>query len=79
MPEWLKRLTKTDIRNTITLVIVFGCFASLFVLLFREIPEKNHDIVTSMISFITGSAFGAVVGYHFTANKTDKKQDIDHE
>lgn len=78
MPEWLKRLTKSDIRSTITLVVLFGCFIILFTLIFRPIPETNHDLVSSMLSFITGSAFGAVIGYYFSASKTDRPHDKDN-
>ena len=77
MPEWLKRLTKSDIRNTVSLTVVYFTFITLWVLIFTPVPESNHDIVNSMISFITGTAFGGVIGYHFSANKTDKK--IDNE
>lgn len=72
MPEWLRRLTKSDIRSTITLVVLFGCFSVLFALIFKPIPQQNHDLVSNMISFITGSAFGAIVGFYFSASKPDK-------
>jgi hypothetical protein len=73
MPEWLKRLTKTDIRNTIALSIVYGIFTALFLLIYKPIPKENHDTVNQMIGFLTGSALGGIMGFHFSSSKTDKK------
>jgi hypothetical protein len=77
MPEWLKRLTKTDIRNTISLTVVYFTFMTLWILMFTPVPESNHDIVNSIISFITGTALGGIIGYHFSDNKKDKKHDTE--
>lgn len=73
MPEWLRRLTTSDIRSTITLVVLFGVFSVLFALIFKPIPQQNHDLVSNMVSFITGSAFGAIVGFYFSASKKDNQ------
>jgi polyferredoxin len=75
MPEWLKRLTKTDIRNTIALTIVYGVFIALFLLIYNPIPKENHDTVNVMIGFITGTALGGIMGFYFSSSKTDKKND----
>jgi hypothetical protein len=40
--------------------------------MFTPVPESNHDIVNSIISFITGTALGGIIGYHFSDNKKDK-------
>lgn len=74
MPEWLRRLSTSDIRSTITLVFLFGVFGVLFALILRPIPEKNHDLVSNIISFITGSGLGAIVGFYFTASKKEKHE-----
>jgi hypothetical protein len=72
MPEWLKRLTKTDIRNSIALTVVWGVFIALFMLITKPIPKENHDTVNVMIGYITGTALGMVFGFYFSANKNDK-------
>jgi polyferredoxin len=75
MPEWLKRLTKTDIRNSIALTIVYGVFVSLFLLIYKPIPKENRDAVNVMIGFLTGSALGGIMGFYFSSSKSDKKND----
>ena len=75
MPEWLKRLTKTDIRNTIALTIVYGVFIALFLLIYTPIPKENHDTVNVMVGFITGTALGGIMGFYFSSSKSDKKND----
>ena len=75
MPEWLKRLTKTDIRNSLAIIIVVGSFLLLYLLQVRPIPEQNHDLVLTAGGFIFGGALAGVVGYYFGSSKTDKKHD----
>jgi hypothetical protein len=72
MPEWLKRLTKTDIRNSLAIIIVLGCFGLMYLLQVKAIPEENHDIVNIVAGFIFGGALAGVVGYYFGATKSDK-------
>lgn len=72
MPEWLKRLTKTDIRNSLAIIIVLGCFGLMYLLQVKAIPEQNHDIVNIVAGFIFGGALAGVVGFYFGATKTDK-------
>lgn len=71
MPEWLKRLTKSDIRNSLAIMIVIGCFALMYMLQVKPIPEENHDIVNIVCGFVFGGALAGVVGYYFGATKTD--------
>lgn len=73
MPEWLRRLTKSDIRNSIAIIIVVGCFILMYLLQVKPIPEQNHDLVLTVGGFIFGGALAGVVGYYFGATKTDKK------
>lgn len=78
MPEWLKRLTKSDIRNSIAIIIVVGCFILMYLLQVRPIPEQNHDLVLTVGGFIFGGALAGVVGYYFGSTKQDSKK-IDNE
>jgi dolichol kinase len=77
MPEWLKRLTKTDIRNSLAIFIVIGTFILMYLLQVRQIPAENHDIVNIGVGFIFGGALASVVGYYFGSSKTDKKNDAE--
>jgi hypothetical protein len=73
MPEWLKRLTKSDIRNSLAIIIVFGCFILLYLLQSKAIPEQNHDLVLTIGGFVFGGALANVVGFYFGSMKQDKK------
>lgn len=72
MPEWLKRLTKADIRNSLAIIIVLGCFILMYLLQMRPIPEQNHDLVLTVGGFIFGGALAGVVGYYFGSTKQEK-------
>jgi len=72
MPEWLKRLTKADIRNSLAIIVVLGCFGLMYLLQVKAIPKENHDIVNIVAGFIFGGALAGVIGYYFGATKTDK-------
>lgn len=72
MPEWLKRLTKTDIRNSLAIIIVLGCFALMYILQVKPIPEENHDIVNIVCGFVFGGALAGVIGFYFGSTKTEK-------
>ena len=79
MPEWLKRLTKTDIRNSLAIIIVLGCFGLMYLLQVKAIPEEHHDIVNIVAGFIFGGALAGVVGFYFGATKTEKQSKNDNE
>jgi hypothetical protein len=79
MPEWLKRLTKADIRNSLAIIIVLGCFGLMYLLQVKAIPEQNHDIVNIVAGFIFGGALAGVVGFYFGATKTDKHSTHDKD
>jgi hypothetical protein len=72
MPEWLKKISKTDIRNILAVIIVLGSFLLLYLLQVKPIPEQNHDLVLTAGGFIFGGALAGVVGFYFGATKTDK-------
>ena len=73
MPEWLKKISKTDIRNILAVIIVLGSFLLLYLLQVRPIPEQNHDLVLTAGGFIFGGALAGVVGFYFGATKGEKK------
>lgn len=75
MPEWLKRLTKSDIRNSLGILIVLGVFALLYIMLIKPIPSENKDIVFTAIGFVFGGALSGVVGYYFGSSKPEHKRE----
>lgn len=77
MPEWLKRLTKTDIRNSLAIFIVIGTFILMYLLQVHPVPAENKDIVNIGVGFIFGGALAGVVGYYFGSSKADKKNDAE--
>ena len=72
MPEWLKRLTKSDIRNSLSIIIVLGCFTLMILLISVKIPTENHDIVLTLGGVIIGGSVGGVTGYYYSSTKADK-------
>jgi hypothetical protein len=75
MPEWLKRLTKSDIRNSISIIVVLGSFALLYIMLIKPVPPANKDIVLTSIGFVLGGALSGVVGYYFGSSKPEHKRE----
>ena len=74
MKRLFENISKTDIRNIISLVIVLGCFTLLGVMLLKSIPMGNKDIVLTAIGFVFGSGMSAVTGYYFGSIKGDKNE-----
>ena len=79
MPEWLKRLTKADIRNSLAVIVVLGCFGLMYLLQVKAIPKENHDIVNIVAGFIFGGALAGVIGFYFGATKADHSKRQDNE
>lgn len=71
---WLS-LRESDIRNVLAVIITVGVFSIMYLLIIKEVPQPNHDIVIGAVGFIFGGAMGAVCGYFFSASKVDKKMD----
>jgi hypothetical protein len=74
MRRLFENISKTDIRNIISLVIVLGCFTLLGVMLLRSIPVDNKDIVLTALGFVFGSGMSGVTGYYFGSTKGDKNE-----
>lgn len=74
MRRIFENISKTDIRNIISVVIVFGCFSLLGVMLLKSIPVGNKDIVLTAIGFVFGSGMSGVVGYYYGTNKDSKNE-----
>lgn len=72
MAEWLKKISKTDIRNILAVIIVLGSFLLLYLLQVKPIPEQNHDLVLTAGGFIFGGALAGVVCFYFGGTKGEK-------
>jgi hypothetical protein len=64
-----ERVSKTAIQNILGVVITVGVFILLYLMIIKEIPEKNKDVVLTAVGFVFGSGFGAVAGFFFGSSK----------
>lgn len=71
MTEFLKKVTKADIRNILALVVVIGCFILLYIMQVKAIPVENKDMINIAVGFVFGGALAGVIGYYFGGNKVD--------
>ena len=81
MREFLKKITKTQMRSTLAIVITAGVFILVAGLHYRSVPAVNSEIVYMAIGMLM-SAFITVVSFYFGAskNETDKqKAELDAE
>lgn len=78
MTEFLKKISKADIRNIIAVLYVSMILAYIYVLVFVEVPEKNKDLVNVIGGNVIGG-LGIVLGYYFGASKqnADKKEETE--
>lgn len=74
MKRLFENITKTDIRNIISVIIVFGCFSLLGVMLLKSIPSNNKDIILTAMGFVFGSGMSGVIGYYFGNSKDNKSE-----
>lgn len=70
MIEFWRKITKADIRNTLTMVWVVLSFIFLFKLLNKPIPAENKDVVNTVAGVIIGQVV-VILGYYFTQSKTE--------
>jgi ABC-type tungstate transport system substrate-binding protein len=78
MTEFLKKITKQDIRNTLATAWTALSFIFLFKLLSREIPEGNRDVVTTIAGVIIGQLI-AIIGFYFGQSKSEIDKGKPHE
>lgn len=71
MKELFKRLNKSEIRNSLALVTVLGCFSLLGIMLLKPIPPENKDIINIALGFVFGGLLAGVSGYYFGASKNE--------
>ncbi len=71
MSEFFKRITKSDIRNILSISIILGCFVLLYFMMIRDIPPTNKDIVNFASGSVFGAGFVGVVNYFFGSSKNE--------
>lgn len=74
MPEWLKRLTKADIRNSLAILYVVAILGYIYVLVYHAVPAENKDLV-NIIGGNVIAGLSLVLGYYFGSAKNDVKKD----
>lgn len=77
MTEFFKKITSGDIRNILAVITTFGCFSLLYLLIYKEIPVANKDIINVVVGFVFGSAMTGVFGYYFGSSKAVPSADQD--
>lgn len=75
MTEFLKKVTKSDIRNILAVITVLGAFFLLYQMLYKPIPSDNKDIVLTSVGFVLGGLVSGVAGYYFGASKGETKKE----
>lgn len=71
MTEFFRKITKSDIRNVLALIIVIGCFVLIYLMIIKPVPAENKDILNIVAGFVFGGALAGVVGYYFGSSKAE--------
>lgn len=66
--------TKDIFQYSLGTIIVVGFFTLLIVLVYKEIPIKNNDILNLVVGSLIGS-FATIVGYFFGSSSGSAKKD----
>lgn len=63
------------VRPLIALLIVFGVFAFIFILLYRAVPESNKDILNIVLGVMMAKV-GDITAYYYgnSKDKSDAEQ-----
>lgn len=65
---WFQKISNTDIRNILSIMITVGCFMLIYFLVITAIPESNKDIVMAAVGYVL-SKIGDVTSYYYGASK----------
>jgi len=74
MREFLRKLNKTEIRNSIAIISISGSFAMLILLIFHPIPERNVSSFNLALGMVLGVCVSGVIGYFFGASKKNDNE-----
>jgi ABC-type tungstate transport system substrate-binding protein len=70
MTEFLRKITKQDIRNTMAIFWMVLSFVFLFKLLSKVIPDANKDVVMTIAGVVVGQLVG-ITSYYFGQSKSE--------
>ena len=76
MKQFFASINKTSIRNILAVVIVMGCFILLYLMMVKEIPARNKDVLNIAVGFVFGGALAGVSGYYFGASKAPSNNEL---
>ena len=71
MKKLFDNITKTDIRNIISVMYVLLVLVFIYVLAFKPVPEQNQSLVNVLGGVVIGG-IGPILGYYFGSSKTDE-------
>lgn len=71
MPEFLKKLGNSEIRNWLAVITLVGCLSLVGMMQVHPLPEKNKDILNIAIGFLFGSCLSPVFQFFFGSSKTE--------
>lgn len=69
MKDFFNKIGASEIRNVLAIVMTLGCFVLMYLMLIKEIPVGNKDVLNVAIGFLFGSGLTGVFGYYFGASK----------
>lgn len=55
-------------------IIIVGFFTLLIILVYKEVPTKNNDLLNLVVGALIGS-FATIVGYFFGSSSGSSKKD----
>lgn len=70
MSEFWKKITKSDIRNIISIIFVLGVIGYIYILIFKPVPSENKDLVNVLGGTVI-SSLGVVLGFYFGSSKSE--------
>lgn len=72
MKQFFQNIGTSDIRNILGITTVIGCFILLYLMMIKEIPAGNKDVVNIAVGFIFGGLLAGVAGFYFGASKKER-------
>lgn len=66
-----EKLSKLPVQIVIAFLVIILSFGLLYLIPFKEIPERNHDVFIALISGVIGSTVTPVIGWLYTLNKNN--------
>lgn len=71
---WFQKVSNSDIRNILAIMITVGCFLLVYFLIIKHIPDGNKEIVLAATGYVLAK-IGDVTAYYFGASKGVTKKE----